>query len=213
MSARDLRADAEGSLIPVSYLWMLYRAIRARTAACSWVISASSRASFSLSVNDIRILHFGCGFPLRRILLAMLDGVSHRLVTFSGESCCGLVACTESWRRRWVVLSTVSAGAWVPWPLWVQSQLAAASGSVPRSGRGCRVIQVCLGIEEGTGRKRYPSEALKGAQGRSRALRGWLGLAFQAQEGFWGGRRVELERRGGIGAVLRRSLSGAASFD
>ena len=48
------------------------------------------------------------------------------------------------------------------------------------------VIQVYLGIDEVTGRKRYPSEVLRGAQGRS-------GLEFQAQEGFWSGRGVDLE--------------------
>ena len=85
---------------PVSYLWTLCCPMRARVAASSWVRSASRRASFSLFLNDIRLLHLGCGFPLRRILLVMLDSVSRHLVTFSDESCCNLVTCTESWRRR-----------------------------------------------------------------------------------------------------------------
>ena len=92
--------EAEGSLRPVSYLWTLCRPMRARVAASSWVRSASSRASFSLFLNDIRLLDLGCGFPLRRILLVMLDSVSRHLVTFSDESCCNLVTFTESWRWR-----------------------------------------------------------------------------------------------------------------
>ena len=49
--------------------------------------------------------------------------------------------------------------------------------------KGSSVIQVYLGIDEVTGCKRYLSEALRGRSG----------LEFQAQEGFWSGRGVDLE--------------------
>ena len=78
-----------------------------------------------------------------------------------------------------------------------------ARGSIRQRGtvrRDSWMIQVHLGIDVVTGRKRY----------RSEALRGRLGLRFQAQEGFRGGRGADLEtgkdRRRSEAFALRRGV-------